>query len=359
MESLFLERVRAHLDHMNADEIAFETFTGSSYFAQYLNDLLRTLSAGRTVPLRLVLQQSGAEEKIPASRTYGKTIYIDTCNLLTRNFTAHQNKVFVILGYLFHELAHVLYFDIKGEFAAIQALKTGRMPFAGDRRDQMEDGRVRGEIMAAMREPTYAALIEKVYTDLANVISDAHDEEKMCRSHSAFVKKSIVTLREGLFSNLSSLESLIACGEHTPLTIMTALLLQYARFGSVFVLREETVASSWYMRALDRVRGYMDTAKATDDLGVKYGCINVIVEHLWPFIRMSAALESDDEQEPSEESGDGGGGGEDAGERDEESSGLGDADGDDGSEEGGNPGSEGGPKPGGDDGEEDGEQTAQ
>jgi|GEM_PF-4300373 len=360
MEHLFLERVRAHRDRIDMDMIGFEAFTGSSYFLQYLTDLTRTLSAGRTVPLRLVLSRSEEGKKIPASRTYGKTIYLDTNNLLTRNFSAYQNKVFAILGYLFHELAHVLYFDIKGEFAAMQALKVGRMPFAGDKRDQMESGRIRGEIMAAMKQAEFAALIQKLYSDLANVISDAHDEEKMCRCHSAFVKKSILTLREGLFSNLPSLESLIECGEHTPLTIMTALLLQYARFGSVFVLREETVEASWYIQALGNVQGYLDTAKATDDLAVKYGCINVIVEHLWPFLHMSVALEAEDEQEPSEDSGgDGGGGGEDEGESEEEGGGLGDAGGDDGSEEGGDPGSEGGPEPGGDDGEDDGEQTVQ
>ncbi|MCD7948614.1 MAG: VWA domain-containing protein [Oscillospiraceae bacterium] len=293
MENLFFERVRKHQNEGSAEVPTFQEIAASPVFHRYLSNMMHALADEKAMSLKLVLLTSQPGEKTPASHIDGNVISIDVNNMLTRNFAAYQNKMYALLGYLFHEMAHLLYPDFHHENVAFAALQSGCIPYADSPHAAQLDPAVREELLDALQKEEFTGFFINLYSDIANVISDAHDEDKLCRAHSSFVQKSIMTLREGLFTNLPALETLTEHTQHAPLTVMIALLLQYARFGKVFVLREETVRTSPYMSLLRRTEGWVDLARQTDLPEVKFCCINAIVETLWPILRISLLPQMD------------------------------------------------------------------
>ncbi len=293
MEILFFERVRKHQSEQASEVPTFQEIAASPVFHRYLSNMMHALADEKAASLKLVLLTSQPGDKTPASHIDGNVISIDVNNILTRNFAAHQNKMYAVLGYLFHEMAHLLYPDFHHENTAFSALQAGCIPYADSPHAAPSDPAVLEELLEALQKEEFRGFFVNLYSDIANVISDAHDEDKLCRTHSAFVQKSIMTLREGLFTNLPALETMTEHTQHAPLTVMIALLLQYARFGKVFVLREETVRTSPYMSLLRRAEHWVDRARQTDLPEVKFCCINAIVQILWPILRISLIPQMD------------------------------------------------------------------
>lgn len=310
MESAFLNKVKKYRETLPVEEISFDKIVKTSFFHEYLKGMLTSLTQNRTVPLKLILLEKNNDKQIQGSHTDGKIVYINVENELVESFTTYQNQMFCILGLLFHETSHLLFLNFKEENLAIRQLKSGRLPFESEcplywkenerthNRNLQEEEAIHNynlreeeqvyyeNLKEAVRNRDHQRIFGRLYRELANVISDAHDEEALCREGGTLIKKSIMTMREGLFSRTKAVEDMIADRDYAPFTIMLSLILQYARYGKVFVLREETFEQSFYLYILEKAKPYIDMAKEADCVADKFAGINGIMMYLWPYIRV-------------------------------------------------------------------------
>lgn len=291
MESIFINKVKAYKESMAEQKPEFEKIVKTPFFYDYLKDMLTSLTQGKTVPLKLVLLEKDNDKKVRVSHTNGKMLYINVENDLVQDFATDQNKVFCILGSLFHEVGHILYLNLKAEKRAIKQMeKSGKIPYEEQFDLQLPADEMQADLASNLKEavknPAYHRIFSQLYTSISDVISDAHDEERLCREGGILIRKSIMTMREGLFSKTKAVEDMAADRSYAPLTIMLSLILQYARYGKVFVLREETYEKYFYLHVLNQAKPYIDMAKETDDVSVKFTGINGILMYLWPYIRV-------------------------------------------------------------------------
>ncbi|MBQ7447077.1 MAG: hypothetical protein IJV59_03900, partial [Eubacterium sp.] len=192
MSSIFSEKVKERQQDLSAEEIPFSAIAQSSYFRQYLQGFLTSLTSDLDLPMvvKIVYQPiarqassmqgagvarieekkqndwaslaqsssaagkgggcascggcgSGSEkedrlpdsvkkkaiihadaveemlddgeERIRLSRLNGKEIVINAAHPLITSYETLENKMFCILGLLFHETGHLMFMDLKGE----------------------------------------------------------------------------------------------------------------------------------------------------------------------------------------------------------------------------------------------------
>lgn len=284
MENLFLEKVKKYRANLSSKDIDFNKMVKSSFLNNYLENLANSLIPIMAVPMKVYLLHDDDEGQVPTSLTDGEKIYLNSNHKLVQNFVAYENKVLGILGFLFHESAHIRYLDFKGENEAINVITEGKMPFSKPICHTEKEHKELSKLLAAIKDKQFEKIFLELYFNIASVISDYHDEEKLCKEHGPLVKKSILTIREGLFASVVALENMEQNDEFSPLSIMMSLLLQYSRFNKVLTLREETLQKSPYIDALKKSAVHIDDAKMTDDIEVKFNNINAVVLNLWHFI---------------------------------------------------------------------------
>lgn len=298
MGSIFLDKVKKYKDSLAGQEIEFQKIANSPFFSEYLKNIMSALLKDRAMPMKLELVDRYNEKGITAAKINGKFIYINTENEIVEDYTSYQNKVFCIIGYLIREIGHVLYLDLREENRAIKELRSGRIPFQEKFVPGEKDEETYRSMLNAVENPELAGIFVQLYTNLANVISDYHDEECLCQEGGAFMRQAVMTLREGLFSKTVPLETMMEDKSYQALTIILSLFLQYARYGKVLVLREETYKSSFFLFVLEKSQKYIDTAKNAVTVEEKFLAINSIVLALWPYIEIVLLKEESGEEAP-------------------------------------------------------------
>lgn len=284
MGSMFFDKVREYRDVIGEKRPDFSEIVRSPFFYRFLYQYMNSLTRQYAVPLSLKLLEAGNEQEVELSRLDGQTIYINIDNELIRGFTTDENKTFFILGCLFHEIGHYKYMDFKGEQMARKAIDAGHLPFEKAYLEQVEE--VPESLLESIRDPYYNGIFQTLYKGLAAVISNYHDEECICREGGSMIRTSIRTMREGQFTTVRPLEDMLEDRECASLTILLSMILQYARYGYVFVLREDTYEDNFYLRVLDEIRPDIERAMKSADVREKYLCINDIVVKFWTYTRI-------------------------------------------------------------------------
>ena len=358
MSSIFSEKVKERQQDLSAEEIPFSAIAQSSYFRQYLQGFLTSLTSDLDLPMivKIVYQpiarrtssMQGAgvarieekkqndwaslaqpasaagngsgcascggcgneeesrlpaalrkqetihadsteemlddgEERIRLSRLNGKEIVINAAHPLITSYETLENKMFCILGLLFHETGHLMFMDLKGENACIQEVLEGRLPFE---EEFLAEHLVSKFFLRAVRFDLFRPLFAKIYHDLASVISDHHDEERICQTGGVLLRKGIQTLREAQYATVRSLDEMEADESCGPFATVLAMVYQYLRYGSIFVIDEETKASRSRLGFMKRIKPDLDAALAADSVKEKYLCINNIVLKMWPLMHL-------------------------------------------------------------------------
>ena len=222
-------------------------------------------------------------ERVRLSRLIGKEIVINAAHPLIASYETLENKMFCMLGLLFHETGHLMFMDLKAENACIQEVMEGRLPFE---EEFLEDRLVSKFFLRAVRFELFRPLFAKIYHDLASVISDYHDEERICQTGGVLLRKGIRTLREAQFATVRSLDEMEADESCGPFATVLAMVYQYLRYGSIFVIEEETKASRSRLGFMKRIKPDLDAALAADSVKEKYLCINNIVLKMWPLMHL-------------------------------------------------------------------------
>ncbi len=222
-------------------------------------------------------------DRVRLSRLNGKEILINAAHPLITSYETLENRMFCMLGLLFHETGHLMFMKLKEENACIQEVLSGRLPFE---ERFLEENLVSKFFIRAVRFELFRPLFGKIYHDLASVISDYHDEERISQVGGVLLKKGIQTLREAQYATVRSIDEMEADESCGPFATVLAMVYQYIRYGNIFVLDEETKASRSRLQFMKRIKPDLDAAVAADSVEEKYMAINKIVLKMWPLMHL-------------------------------------------------------------------------
>ncbi|MCR5665950.1 MAG: DUF444 family protein [Eubacterium sp.] len=282
MSQLFADQVRKYKTSHPAAQITFDDLVQTPQFYDYVNRYLQSLTSDFKLPIHLVLLHGKNDQEIETSLLDGRTVYVNTDNAQIRSYESSENKILCILGYLFHEIGHLRFMDYRGELWAGNTFKLGKLPFEKDTMPRMRYPHP--DFMEVKSNPRFAKVMTTMYRAIADVISDYHDEEALCKMSGRLVRESIETVREAQFATVRSLEDMTEDIEISTLSLLLSAVLQYARFGQVFILHEDTAQFHVIMEMLDRIKPDVDAAVMADDVKEKYIQINFIVNKLWRYV---------------------------------------------------------------------------
>lgn len=301
MSHSFYDKVKKYKASVSCSDIDFERIVKTPFFQDYLRNLLTSLRGDSMEKLQPVLLYGENEYGIAASRLEGHFLYLNAGSDLIRGFSTDVNKMYALLGYMFHEMGHVLFFQMREENLALARLKKGVLPSGADFQPKASEEEAYKELCRIAEKREREEVLYTLYRHLSDVISDYHDEECICGMGGALIRQGIQTVREGIFSTALSLEDMLKDESFSAFAVMLSLILQYARFGKAFVLDEKTRENTFYLDALDQAAVYIDAARNTDDVAEKYSALTGILVTLWPYIHIVTVTEAEaDGTEPED-----------------------------------------------------------
>lgn len=285
-----------------AMQIDPKQFFDSTEFKEYLETLSESLTKRWTDPPKLKLFHGAGTGSI--AWTDGDTISLDLDDPLTAMFRGLYGKFKCRLGILFHELAHINFLDFEGEYTYLQDISSRGFPAVP--REELGDIE---EITKAMEDPCWRQVITRLYHELSNFASDAHDEKKMIESYewadtekrSSLVCQCILCARSCLRARSESVESAMKKTEgKVTVGLMMQLIFQYIRFGTVLVA-DESAMDSEPVKMLERSKRAADIAARTDSTTEKFKALDQLVLDLWPLMRQKIKDQSQEDQDQGQQ----------------------------------------------------------
>jgi len=261
--------------------ITNEDIYTSKRFYDYLKNIVDTVTGSYAAPVKIQTVHEVGHDMTAC--TDGKRISINTGNSLITHYDTMLSQFMCLMGMAFHEVAHVIYCNFKGENRAIETIASGRFFGEGPTASDDNEAKSLDELVEAMQEPDYRPIFEKVYCELSNIIDDPHDEDKLCEKYGGFIANCITHTKEALRASMSAYEDL--CAESKPLEIMYSLCLQFARFGEIIAADINKAYRSEYMQKMMELSNALEVARYTDDIEEKFSQINRLVLVLWPYIK--------------------------------------------------------------------------
>lgn len=227
--------------------------------------------------------------------TDGNNLYLNTANGVIRWYKLPSSRFATVMGNVYHELAHIRFHDFRADVLADRELKEngtlyGRMP-------EPDDETELDEMKEALKHPEYREVFKTLRDELINCIIDAHDEERMSDYYGGIVSRSIEMVASSIQGQLRTLEGYVN-NKKEPLSIMTSLVLQFARFGEILVADEQTLYTNEYAKKLMSLSQAIELATTTDNPKELYSQINVMLLFMWPYIK--DAIEKCDKQQSSQ-----------------------------------------------------------
>ena len=260
---------------------------GSENCRKYFRGLAQTLLGKRTKVNLFYDPESSV-----TGFTNGDTITVNAANTVISHYKTQLGRFQTALGVLFHEIAHCIYMDFNARNSVQQTVLKGRlwpsMPAAEteDQEDSLE------RIAEALSDERMANLLFSILMELDNVISDAHDENCMMRDHGEMVTTGILHAREAMKARCLPLEDLLEANA-PPFQIMLSLILEYARFYDIVVLKPETLESEYALK-LHEIENLIYNATEEDDVEEQFNNMNRILLFLWPYIEEELKSNNED-----------------------------------------------------------------
>ena len=227
--------------------------------------------------------------------TDGNSLCQNTANSVITWYKLPSSRFATVMGIVYHELAHIRFHDFRADALADKELEEngtlyGRMP-------EPDDETELDEMKEALKHPEYRKVFKSLRDELVNCIIDAHDEERMSDYYGGIVARGIEMAASSLQGQLQTLEGYVN-NKNESLSIMTSLVLQFARFGEILVADEQTLYTNEYAKKLMSLSQAIELATTTDNPKELYSQINVMLLFMWPYIK--DAIDKCDKQQSSQ-----------------------------------------------------------
>lgn len=218
----------------------------------------------------------------PIAYTDGKMIFWNTGNSIAAFPKLLERRFKVNMGILFHECSHKLFLDFTVKKKAIAQIKSGTLygNFATGGDPDLENAKAELEKVTASG---YGSAVAAIYAELENIIADGHDEACMKRCFPGFIADCIKTAGEVQMETSSSLEDLIDA-RLDGYAIACSLFLQYAKMG-YYKIGQGNADTAKYLAFANAMEPIIDEALEQDDLKKRWDQLNLLVLHLWPYLR--------------------------------------------------------------------------
>lgn len=258
------------------DQELFTSFEFANYARQLADFILRK---HRLYDLTIIYD---TKPDAVIAYTDGKSIVLNAGNMLAQFPRLLERRFKVNMGILFHECAHKLFldFDVNGKILDQIAGGTLYGNFVTDGDPALEQAKTELETVTAS---PYSKAIAKVYATLCNIIDDGHDEATMKRCFPGFIANCIETAGEVQVESSDSLCDAISA-RRDPFSIYCSLILQYAKFG-LYKIGDDDKLAEPYIEVATKLETIIDAALEIDDLSQRWDQLNLLILHLWPFLK--------------------------------------------------------------------------
>ena len=246
---------------------------GSDAFQEYLQGLVTAQTKQWVRPP--VVQVVASDPGMTAATNGTKMILNRECGLATK-FSTRNARFKALTGMALHETAHCVYSNFSMLESHARSYERGVMPA---RVPDLPDA---AEVLKAM-DGKYRPLFYKLFTNLQNIIMDAHDENCIMRDNGKFVSECIMQIRYGLQMDGRPIEEAMAANNGRELDILLNCVFQLVRFGEILALSKQGLAP--VMPAVKKFNPVIRRAVETDDTYEQTSAINEMVVLFWPYIK--------------------------------------------------------------------------
>lgn len=259
-----------------------EQIFASSSYAAYLTDIAEVASQRYKRKLKVKTdwnENPGAD----VAFTDNKVIYINCGNRLTAQYPTRELKSLSLIGFVGHEIGHILYTDFTSLGVFMQAVDNGTM-YPSKPMD-LEDEEVQNmeeylEVISEKDEKKNM-IIKYVLHSIANILEDVYIEERLCHDFPGKFKTAIRLNNVKLTEDSPSITYQVD-NEVPNIAILINTILQYARIGDFNndggYKGELTDVFYDCMSLIDEVIGQTDAR-------CRYDSANRILLKMWKYVK--------------------------------------------------------------------------
>lgn len=275
-------QINKHLT-LQTPAISEEVFFTSQPFRDYLADIAEAASKRYQCPVKIILRFEPQRNYI--AYTNNRHITINTANELTAQFALLYEKADSLVGFLAHELGHILYTDFDRSQAYFKSLDQGKLTPALTKLTAQEK-KAKLALQQYVLDGNYLAmkLVQTVAHRLLNILEDAYVEEKMIRHFPGRFAYAINRNRQEDYRlTLSFQEQLDK--DLSNLSIMQNLLLVYSLYGQA--KNPENISGALWEHFL-KLAPIIDDIKdngTINDMKVRLKTTSWLLLQLWPYIQ--------------------------------------------------------------------------
>lgn len=269
----------------------------SEQFHDYAEGLISSIVRRPRGQIKLDIEFAKKSDKTAA--TDGNQIVANLGHELIQSFATQRGRFAAALGMIFHECAHIAYYDFaKGE-RCMDEYVAGRLSGGMPKTTSADLREARDGIEKLLKSPMGRRVVVDIIATIDNCIIDAHDEMCLCRRGGPLVGHSIRLLADNLKHRVKTVEWLTKKGVND-LSVIFNLVLSYARWGCYIVEDEAVLATDERVKQVRTMEPFLDRAKVLDDAESRFPLYNECLLRLWPTLKQFAddATSAQDDQSP-------------------------------------------------------------
>lgn len=275
IEALVRQERNEILKNLSAQDL----FT-SAVFGQYMHNLVDSITGRYQERVKLNLYYD--ENDDTTAYTDGDVITANLGNkAFIQDYLSLDNQFLNALGLIFHETAHILYTDFDLRYIMLMSVSSGHLYGSAPRSAEKQQEEF-AELLQSLKT-TQKRILTNVYSEIFNQVEDPRVEASICRSHGKLIKEALLMNTDVDRRTLTDYESMKK--KCTGLERMYAMILQYARFGEVYMKDPSLLEKDAELIRFQQIMPVIDEAKLAKDSLAYVECINEIVLFLWPYIK--------------------------------------------------------------------------
>lgn len=274
-------------------KITEEELLKSRAFAAYLTDIAEAVTQRYRRKLRVKTIYDPSEGATVAS-TDNQDILINTGNYITESLPNRRLKVESILGFLGHEIGHMLYTNFKVSAVYFTELAHGRLyPQATEELSEEERDRFTEllEFLETGTEPQKISVLQSA-KHILNILEDAYIEAMVCHRYCGNFSTGIQLNNLRFTEMIPSISEQIQNGYYR-FSVFCNILNQYCRSGDIHNPDEY---EGEILERFYAVLPLVDEVIYDDDMKQRCRATNGILLSIWDYIREVAENAKEEQQ---------------------------------------------------------------
>ena len=257
-----------------------KTLFTSKEFLSYADTMIHSVSNVPKGHLSLSIEFSPESDLTAFTDTH--RIVANLGNRLIQRYNTETGRFLAAMGMLFHECAHVRFYDHQNYMKRMKQIANGKFPVKTPAAKGNEE-ELAG-ITAFLRHPVGRKVLSQIVSNIDNCVVDYHDERCMIQEDGSYVRYGIHTIGESIRACSSSIETMLK-KDNDDLSIILSLTLQYARWKK-FIAEDDTILDTEpHVQIVKAMAPYLDKAMSTDDVDVRFVQYNQCLLKFWPVLK--------------------------------------------------------------------------